>query len=341
MSDTVVQPPGTDRRRTLASFVAAFAVHLVILLLISIAVKLNGPKEAENPIPIELQLQSGPEVAEPAPATSPAPGSAPSSTQAAAVAGPAAAPATGGDFVIPQPRGNAPDTTPSTPAGASFREAGAKTGAGASLPAVQNQLPPPSVAASQQGKGSGAGTTTGTGVAPGSGQRSGEGALVEPDKRSGSTLDLGKLDQALAGRGTGATGAAKGNATAGSATAGGSGQGGTGGGQLGAGGGAGSPGPSDYRVVWESPDASKGRELVSAPKPKIPQWVSTQGLTLSVTVAFILMPDGVVTGASLVQSSGYADVDSAIMDAIRRWRFTASKGAGSIKGVIPYIIKSK
>ncbi len=97
----------------------------------------------------------------------------------------------------------------------------------------------------------------------------------------------------------------------------------------------------DYRVVWDQPDASKGRELVSVAAPKIPKWVSTQGLLLSVTVAFVLMPDGVVSVASMTRSSGYADVDSAFMEAIRHWRFTAAQDAGSNTGLVLYLIKAQ
>jgi TonB family protein len=176
--------------------------------------------------------------------------------------------------------------------------------------------------------------------------------LVGPGKGAAGSLDLSKFDQALAGKGTGASataggagGAAKGQPGAGQA--GGTGQGGAGtggqgqGGAGGTGGAGGAGGAGGYRVVWDQPDASKGRELLSAPKPKVPAWVSTQGLTLSITIAFVLLPDGVVSGVSLAQSSGYADVDSAIIDAIRRWRFTPAKGAGQVKGLIPYVIKSK
>src|SRR5208283_1727146 len=107
-----------------------------------------------------------------------------------------------------------------------------------------------------------------------------------------------------------------------------SGQGGTGGGSQGqAGGGGGTGGSGDYRVVWDQPDANKGRVLLSRVDPKLPSWVSKQGLTLSI--------------ASMARSSGYADVDSAFIDAIRRWKFTAAKDAGPVTGLIPYVVKSE
>jgi TonB family protein len=93
--------------------------------------------------------------------------------------------------------------------------------------------------------------------------------------------------------------------------------------------------------VWDQPDASKGREVVSAVTPKIPAWVAKQGLTLLVSVSFTLRADGVVSAVIVDKSSGYADVDSAVVDAIRRWRFTAATGTASIKGEIPFKITSK
>jgi len=97
----------------------------------------------------------------------------------------------------------------------------------------------------------------------------------------------------------------------------------------------------DYRVVWDQPDANKGRTLLSRVDPKLPPWVSKQGLTLAVTVSFVVMPDGVVSVVSIDRSTGYADVDSAFKDAIRRWRFSAAKEAGPMTGLIPYVIKSQ
>jgi TonB family protein len=94
-------------------------------------------------------------------------------------------------------------------------------------------------------------------------------------------------------------------------------------------------------VVWDQPDASEGRVLLSRIDPKLPAWVSKQGLTLSVTVSFVLMPDGAVSVVFMARSSGYADVDSAFKDAIRRWRFTAAKGAGPVTGLIPYVINPR
>jgi len=92
-------------------------------------------------------------------------------------------------------------------------------------------------------------------------------------------------------------------------------------------------------VVWDQPDANKGRTLLSRVDPKFPPWVSKQGLTLAVTVSFVVMPDGVVSLVVIDRSTGYADVDSAFKEAISRWRFSAAKDAGPMRGLIPYVVK--
>lgn len=347
MSDTT-HPLEAERRRTLASLAAALGIHAAVLVVVALAVTLRGPSSPEL-IPIDVQLDSGRDTAGQGSSQSPAPGPGSSPAKAPGVALPGPGASASGGFIIPTVRRPAPDSTPPA-GGASFREAGGRTGTGGILPAVQNQLPQPAVAASPQGRSSGAGTAAGT--AAGNAQRSGEGVLVGPDNGTEGPLDLGKLDQAIAGRGAGisaaagpASGAATGGTGAGQAGAK-PGQGGAAAGQQGqaGGGGAGAGGAGgagDYRVVWDQPDASKGRVLLSRIDPKLPAWVSKQGLTLSVTISFVLMPDGVVSVVFTARSSGYADVDSAFKDAIRRWRFTAAKGAGPATGLIPYVINPK
>jgi TonB family protein len=92
-------------------------------------------------------------------------------------------------------------------------------------------------------------------------------------------------------------------------------------------------------VVFE--EAGTDRRLLSRADPKVPAWVGSQGLTLSMTVSFTLMPDGLIGAVALEKSSGYADVDSSVLDAIRRWRFSAVKGTALMKGVIPYTVRPR
>jgi TonB family protein len=141
-------------------------------------------------------------------------------------------------------------------------------------------------------------------------QRSGTGVLAPGSAGSASNgpLDLSQLDRTLAG---GPNGNAAGK--------------GAGGGQS-------------YSVVWSGAGDGQGRALVSTVSPKLPSWVSAQNLTLSVSVGFTLLSDGVIGGVSLQQSSGYADVNASVIDAIRRWRFTPATGAPPARGLIPYVI---
>ena len=324
MSDAAIGGSGPERRRAFASILVAAALHAGILALVTLAAGLGMPRPAATQTVIDVQLESGPLAVEPAPlAVEPAP--------AADVEAPKAGAGTGsaGDFVVPTPRGQAVDSLP-TARGPAFQESGGKAGVAASLPAVQNQLPQPDVAVAPQGRNIGSGAaSSGAGTSV---QHGGQGTLVPGPAGKGSSgnLDLTQLDRSIAGTGTGGS--------AGSGTSiGGSGQGGAGTGQAGSGG----TGSGNFRVVWDQPDASVGRTLVSHPDPLLPHWVNTQGLSLSVTVGFSLMQNGVISSVTLEQSSGYADVDSAVVDAIRRWRFTASRSAGAIKGVIPYLFKAK
>ena len=352
MSDTI-HPLEADRKRTLTSLGAALGIHVAVLAVMGLAFALRGPSP-ELTTPIDVQIDSGREGAQdlspgPMPGAGQdlfpgsAPGAAASSAQASGAALPGKASSASGGFVIPTVRAHSSDIAPSAGGGASFREAGGKTGSGGALPAVQNQLPPPAVSAGPKG--------TSAGAAAGSAsQRSGQGVSVGPSNATSGPLDLGKLDQVIAGRGTGTSGAA-GATAAGAGQAGGKagagagrqgqGQAGGGGGGTGGAGAGGTGGAGDYRVVWDQPDANKGRVLLSSVDPKFPPWVSKQGLRLTVTVSFVVMPDGVVSVVSIDRSTGYADVDSAFKDAIRRWRFSAAKGAGPMTGLIPYVVNPK
>ena len=342
MSDTI-HPLEADRRRTLTSLAAALCIHVAVLAIMALAFALRGPS-TEFTMPIDVQIDSGREGAGQELSQGSAPGPASSPAHASTGALPSQGSSGSGGFVIPTVRTSSPDSAPPAGGGPSFRVAGWKTGSGAALPAVQNQLPPPAVAAGPQGTSAGAAAGSSAGT-----QRSGEGVSVGQSSSTAGPLDLGKLDQAIAGRGAGTPGAA--GATAGAGQSGGTpGQAGAGGGRQGQGGGGGGTGGTGtggtggagaYRVVWDQPEANKGRMLLSSVEPRLPAWVSKQGLTLTATVSFVVMPDGVVSVVSIERSTGYADVDSAFKDAIHRWRFSAAKGTLPMTGLIPYVVKPK
>jgi TonB family protein len=69
--------------------------------------------------------------------------------------------------------------------------------------------------------------------------------------------------------------------------------------------------------------------------------VADQGLALSVAVSFAVAPDGVVAQARVTRSSGYSDVDAAVLEAVRRWRFRAAETKRTVRGSIPYTIRAR
>ncbi|MBA7546718.1 hypothetical protein ES705_39113 [subsurface metagenome] len=98
------------------------------------------------------------------------------------------------------------------------------------------------------------------------------------------------------------------------------------------------PDQSGFVIEWEDP--ASGREAVTMVLPRIPQWVSEQGLQLKVVVAFVLTPQGILSSVHLEESSGYSDVDSAVLDAVRKWKFKAVRSNRLVRGRLPYRIIS-
>ncbi len=97
--------------------------------------------------------------------------------------------------------------------------------------------------------------------------------------------------------------------------------------------------PGGPDIQWDEP--AQKRAPLFTPLPIVPEWVSRQGLTLRVAVSFELMPEGIVRSLKIISSSGYSDVDSAVLEALRRWRFEAISGTRVVRGKITYIIKPK
>ena len=323
-----------NSRRLLIATAIAVAIHAGLFFLIPLVLQLERSRKPEYGGTVLVQLEEPAPAQAVVPAPEPAPVVQPAAQPAAQPApkpAPKLAPA---PKPAPKPvqqaqpvRTTAPAPLPSGPA---FKEAGGKTGVVQSPAAAE---PLGSAAAAQAVPGPeptlpGAGVLTGAAAASEPVQRSGvavavpaqpTGAAASSGSKpgaAGSTLDLGTLDKALAG-------SAKSGGTPG---------------KTGAGSGADA---RDFSVVWDEPDAGKGRDLLSAPRPNLPQWVADQGLTLSVTVSFAVAPDGVVAQARVARSSGYSDVDAAVLEAVRRWRFRAAQTAQTVRGTIAYIIRAR
>ena len=60
-----------------------------------------------------------------------------------------------------------------------------------------------------------------------------------------------------------------------------------------------------------------------------------------VTVAFQLSPQGFVSDVQIIESSGYADVDTAVLEAVRRWTLKPVKNLLSVTGRITYSIQPR
>jgi len=347
MSDAVLNDHAAERRRILISLAVALAFHAALVIALALGAGSAIEPVAQPPISIDVQITTAPTSGSGGPSAGAGGGVNPPSYEPATVPVPAVSGGGGAaganDFVIPTPR-SAPDATTTTGvSGPAFREAGGRTGVAQSLPSVQEQSTAAAVPPVQTGRG---GSGSGTAAGAGSVQRSGEGVTVRGPASSGSggNLDLSQLDRAISGSGavsgTGRSGTGSGSG-AGAGTGSGTGGGNGSGQEAGTGTGAGSGGGGSYSVQWEQPSAAQGRRLLSAPAPRVPKFVGEQGLTLSMTVAFTLTPDGVVSGVTIERSSGYAEVDALVREAIGRWRFTTTTTPGNVRGVIPYVIKAE
>jgi len=89
-------------------------------------------------------------------------------------------------------------------------------------------------------------------------------------------------------------------------------------------------------ILWDNP--SQGREPTDTPRPQIPDWVSEKGLRLQVVVSFELTPQGLLQHVKVEKGCGYPDVDAAVLEALRRWRFQPVSSARTVTGRVPYTI---
>ena len=89
-------------------------------------------------------------------------------------------------------------------------------------------------------------------------------------------------------------------------------------------------------ILWDDP--SQGREPTYTPRPQIPTWVSEQGLRLQVVVSFVLTPEGYLRDVMVEQGSGYSDVDTAVVVALKLWKFRPVSSTRTVTGRVPYTI---
>ncbi len=102
----------------------------------------------------------------------------------------------------------------------------------------------------------------------------------------------------------------------------------------------GTPSTGAPKIEWE--DDRRGRMLLSSPTlPVIPEWVKKEGLNLTVTVSFEVTPQGHTLNLNVKQSSGYSDVDSVVLEAVRKLRFNPIADNRNVRGTIRYIISTR
>ncbi len=113
------------------------------------------------------------------------------------------------------------------------------------------------------------------------------------------------------------------------------GSGGGSGGGTGSGGGGGGGGDYPFQITWEDP--AQGRKPVSTPPPELPPQAK-QGQRLQVVVEFTLTPGGFITLVNRIRSSGYTEVDNAVINAVRRWKFEPVRANRNVQGRVTFTI---
>jgi len=273
-----------------------------------------------NPVPVSVELMpgtlSGPALAGP-------PSVAVPQGQVQSARSPARGSAGSAQgFVIPTPRQGAGGEA-MQPTGPAFRVGPSSAQTSGAPPATSPVQEPvyPRVTTPQQGTGT---ATSGGNASAGA---PAHGVLVQGGGQAAAqgSLDLGALDKPFAN--VQGSGGAPGAESEGGGSGGGDKTVGNGGGQ------------GDYRFRWDQPAAAAVRKLLASRPPIVPSWVSKQGQSLTVLVSFTLTPEGFLKDVNVEGTSGYNDVDAAVIEAVRLWRFNASPSSPDIHGLIPYAIR--
>jgi TonB family protein len=72
------------------------------------------------------------------------------------------------------------------------------------------------------------------------------------------------------------------------------------------------------------------REIISYAKPEYPEWAKLEAVEGSVTIYFVVVPDGRVKRNVMVEkTSGFADFDNNAIEAIRKWQFEPLGSGGA------------
>lgn len=77
--------------------------------------------------------------------------------------------------------------------------------------------------------------------------------------------------------------------------------------------------------------------IFEPPKPEYPEWAKKMGLESKVFIKFWVSPLGTVSGAEVINSSGYTKLDIDALNYIQKFRFTALPGASEEYGYTYFI----
>ncbi len=359
-----------DRERFIFALVIGLVLNVALFLVIEILVKLDAARPPKDFADLQVELQveevpvidrvaeaEPPKVVEPRPVAEPAPAPPPPAEPEVKVQAPAPKPAAPKPEaprpvppkpVPPEPVKEEPikdeyripsgpvaaAAAPPAPSTPQFRTEGAKP---ASAPAP---APPAPTKQKAQPLTEPAPAESAPALPRGPSQKVVQGqAQSSAGSTGGSVLPLNQLDEALgAGGGAPAAPAVPEGQTV------------SGGGRLAAAGqapaglpatrsaaGPGVPGEQPFQISWEDP--AQGRKPVRTPIPDLPPQAK-QGQRLTVVVEFILTPQGFISTVNRVRSSGYTEVDTAVVNAVRKWTFEPVRSDRSVKGQVTYTIVS-
>jgi TonB family protein len=298
------------RDRFLISLALALVIHALALFVVELIIRNQRARLPEYSGPLYVQLEEVPVIARSLPAAPAVVSEPPPGESAPPAEARPAAPAPGGGVVAAAPETAAPRLRPQEPLAA---------------PATPEPAPPPprtepfvpeEVVIPPAGRKPQTETAGTQGAAP----------AVAP----AAVMPLTDLDSALEERGEAGP--------AGEPDAGGV-EGGAESGQARGTAPAAEAAGEGFLIQWEDP--SQGREAIAQPLPVLPAWVSQQGLRLKTTVSFVLNPQGFLTEVKTEEGSGYSDVDAAVLEALRRWKFKPVASTRSVRGRVSYIIRPR
>lgn len=89
-------------------------------------------------------------------------------------------------------------------------------------------------------------------------------------------------------------------------------------------------------ITWQG---SRERKLIESTKLDIPEKFKKEGIKTSIKLKFTVTPEGLISKVDVLISTGYTELDQAIVNQFKRWRFEGSSDAGESIGTLPIEIR--